>query len=358
MVLRLILTLCGMLVWAVRAQDSLQSIRTYYAQFHYGSIFAHSPEVENTKGARPFGIEMGMEWRSYSPKMYQQFRQYPAYGLALSYYDFDFGGLGRSLISYGYFCPMLSAHRRLEIRPKFGMGLAILSNPYHPTRNPSNASYSLPVSVYLQLGLEMYTYLSSKIAIGAGIHYQHVSNGGLKLPNKGINWPTFSMGIKLRPRCIQPPKVPDRASFQRVGYPIMYLLMGGRNVTSGALDWRWIYGLGGTWEYRFAQGHSMGIGVEVFEDRTLRHALDIAGRTSSGSLRTGVLIMHEFILGKLCFGQYLGWYPYRHQDLYPAWYQRYVLSYALTTHLRIGASLLAHLNVANYPDIRLIYRIK
>jgi hypothetical protein len=68
----------------------------------HGFIFAHSPLVENTKGANPTGIEVNFGWQKSDAIAWNLCNCYPRKGLLLAYYDYDTKILGKS-ISAAYF---------------------------------------------------------------------------------------------------------------------------------------------------------------------------------------------------------------------------------------------------------------
>ena len=61
----------------------------------YGSVFAHSPTVENTKGSRPSGIEMILSWQRNDRLIWNLCNCYPRKGLLLAYYNYDNQVLGK-----------------------------------------------------------------------------------------------------------------------------------------------------------------------------------------------------------------------------------------------------------------------
>ncbi|MGO8056267.1 hypothetical protein, partial [Rhizobium leguminosarum] len=48
---------------------------------HHGFIFAHSPAVENTKGANPTGVELSFAWQRNNADSWNMCRCFPRNGL-------------------------------------------------------------------------------------------------------------------------------------------------------------------------------------------------------------------------------------------------------------------------------------
>jgi hypothetical protein len=44
--------------------------------------------------------------------------------------------------------------------------------------------------MFLEVGLGLWIRVNDKWSINPSVNYQHISNGGMRQPNKGLNWPT------------------------------------------------------------------------------------------------------------------------------------------------------------------------
>ena len=165
----------------------------------HGFIFAHSPAVENTKGAKPTGAEFIINWRKSDAQAWNLCNCFPANGLLLAYYDYDSDILGRSYTAAYSLEPAYRIGKRNLLYLRLASGLSYLTNPYDSIKNPTNASYSSHVSGYLLLGLGVSFALNEKWRTNISANYQHESNGGLRQPNKGINWPTAGISFSYEP---------------------------------------------------------------------------------------------------------------------------------------------------------------
>lgn len=72
-----------------RQRDTLKDMFSIGAGIHHGFIFAHSPEVENTKGANPTGIELNFSWQRNDAYVWDLCNCFPRKGLLLAYFDYD-----------------------------------------------------------------------------------------------------------------------------------------------------------------------------------------------------------------------------------------------------------------------------
>lgn len=165
------------------------------AKIHYGFIIAHSIAVQNTAGSHPRGVEVEFFKQRVDTASWTLCHCYPAKGWNFSYFDFDNTVLGNGF-SVSYFLePSYRISKRAEFRFRGNIGFSYLTNPYHIQQNPANLSYSSHISGYVQLGVSGRYKIGRQWLALLGAQYQHLSNGGLKEPNKGINWPTISVGV-------------------------------------------------------------------------------------------------------------------------------------------------------------------
>jgi hypothetical protein len=75
------------------------------------------------------------------------------------------------------------------------------------------------------------------------------------------------------------------------------------------------------------------------------------------ALNISLLAGHEFIWGKFIFSQQLGFYIYEKTPYYNAWFHRWGLYRKISKNFMAGVNLKAHLNVANFFDVRFIYTL-
>jgi len=86
------------------------------------------------------------------------------------------------------------------------MGLSYLDNVYDERSNPENLFFSSEISGILLLNLTYNYLIKEQYQLNFSINYNHISNAGLKMPNKGMNFPTVSLGMDyiLRPVILKP----------------------------------------------------------------------------------------------------------------------------------------------------------
>ncbi|GAB3174332.1 acyloxyacyl hydrolase [Telluribacter humicola] len=336
----------------------VENISTLTLWGHYGSIFAHSVEVHNTAGSHPAGVHLdwGKQW--YGAGSWMRYGCLPRTGVTLAYYDYDNAVLGRSLTAAYYLEPTFPLSSRVLLGVRGAAGLSWLSNPYHPERNPTNMSYSTALSAYLSLGVSTYYRINQQWALALTGDYQHVSNGGFRQPNKGINWPTVGLGVDyaIRPVVLKRPANLNRQQNWRASESLndLYVFGGVQNVAAGESQQYPLIGGGITIRKQIGRTNTITAGVEAYKDYALKEKLARDTLTHLSSLRAGGLLGHEFLLGKVTFSQQLGIYLFRQAPYYPLLYHRWGLLYQLNRSYSAGVNLKVHGHVANFWDLRLV----
>src|SRR5215210_807176 len=164
----------------------------------HGFIFAHSEAVQNTKGSHPTGGEVILSWQRNNAAVWNLCNCFPRKGLLLAYYDYDNAILGKSMMAAYFLEPTYKLGKNTFFSFKGSAGVSYLTNPFDSLKNPSNQSYSTDLSVYLLVGLGVWFRMNDQVWLNASVNYQHESNGGLKEPNKGINWPTAGLALSYQ----------------------------------------------------------------------------------------------------------------------------------------------------------------
>jgi hypothetical protein len=339
---------------AFTQNDSTKSIFRLGGQLHYGTIFAHSPEVENTAGSYPWGLQLEANWQKISEKVWQNCLCYPQSGLVFSYYNYDNAVLGHSL-QVGYFLePTFYLSKRLQFTLRGIAGFSYLTNPFDSIKNPNNRSYSLPMSAYLNVAGGLQVRVNKFWHFQWQINYQHISNGGIKDPNKGINWITTSVGLLYT---LHPFEIPQRPKTPFQPHPEWereaFLFLSNKGAGVGQKERFMIFGAGGQIHKQIGRLSIVGGGTEVYWDGSLQERIRQAN-LSQNAWRWGVFAGHQFALGRFRFTQHLGLYLYNDTDFFHWWYHRWGLTYQVWQKWKVGFSMKAHRHIANFLDIRLL----
>lgn len=325
----------------------------------HGFIFAHSEEVENTKGNRPTGVEAVVSWQRTDSAIWSLCNCFPRRGFLLSYYDYDNRVLGRGATVAHFLEPLYRISNRTFFAFKGAMGLSYLTNPFDSVKNPFNRSYSTRINGYLLVGVGAWVQLSNRWWLNPSISYQHVSNGGMREPNKGINWPTAGLTLSYQPASgpYYTGKRPTTKFWktQPLRYDITVFGTARRNVDERGESRRMaLVGLAAQAGKQVGRINMLLAGVEASRDEELRTELKKDSLHAS-PVTAALTVGHEFLLGKFLFSQKLGLYVFDQTPYHDQLYHRWTFLYRPGRRLGIGFSLKAHRHIADYLDFRLSY---
>ncbi|SDG54987.1 Lipid A 3-O-deacylase (PagL) [Psychroflexus sediminis] len=326
--------------------------------FDYGYILKHSENLRELDDAYPLGL--GLEWSKIllTKNAWEFCNCLPRLGLSLAYWNWDNPDiLGDGILAMGFVEPYFRTHKRTNLFFSAGLGGIYLSKAYDAEQNPQNLSYSTDLSFALMLGAGINYRLTNVWNIGLQAKYNHTSNGGIRAPNKGINFPSISFRINksLEPivfpdfQKIENRKPPDKLSRISVTH-----FSGWSNASVGDRDKFYVLGLSGQYSQWIGRRSAVSVGSELILDYSRREQISL-DHQEDDFVQAAALIGHEFWLGKVSFSQQIGIYYYNDYRINDDIYQRYGLTYNFSKHILAGFSLKAHRHVADFFDLRIGY---
>ena len=370
---------CFVLFWVVLYPQGIRAQNNHYTdslkqavfggRLHYGSIFVHSFHVENTRGARPYGFELEYSKHFTDSNTFKQYHCYPRTGWSFNYTNYDKIFLGSAWSGAYFIEPQYKRGDKTNLLIRGTLGLSYLTNPFDSIKNPDNASYSLPLNFYLQLGAGVSYHISKHTSLYGMGNFFHNSNGDLAQPNRGVNYPNISLGVLYHTYSNNLPyykKVKDTSWRRRpvhIDASFFYTPKSGYNPQRQPKRY-FVAGVGITAVKEVSSSNALTLAGEIYYDDALRSIKDLINDDSPSTL-AGLLIGHEFLINKFSFRQEMGIYIYQHLKTYnelwgDRWhtlYQRYTINYNIKNHWYLGVSLLAHAQVADFFDGRVVYRI-
>ena len=291
-------------------EDNSNSLFSFAVKQHYGFIIIHSRSIRAIKDSYPIGTEFNFNWQKIDKKSWDLCHCYPRVGVLLSFFDFD----NKEILGYGFTAggfvePFFRTDKKFNISFRIASGLSFNTKPYDEHTNPENLSYSLPINEYSQLGLILHYRINSKIKVTASSNYNHISNGGLKQPNKGINYPTFGVGLDYTPHPISF-KNREKTDFkgikkQRYDLSIYYFP---KKILASAKYFT-VFGIS-TWiSQQVGRLSALTVDLELTWDHSLKWELQQLLKEKNYQ-RGGLLFGHEFLMGRFTFSQKIGAYIY------------------------------------------------
>ncbi|WP_245905084.1 acyloxyacyl hydrolase [Pontibacter mucosus] len=325
---------------------------------HYGFIIPHSDAIREVSYSHPRALELDLSLHFTSEKAWQYLQGYPRLGASFSYINFDnLQVLGDAYTFILYVEPFLSAHRRFSLSFRFGAGLSYQSNVYDSISNPQNQFYSTKIAFPLTANLMGNYILNDTWMLRAGGTYSHISNGGIRQPNKGINFPMATVGVDyaLRPADF-PERQQQKYSPQAPERYYLFALLGtGKDGRIDASEKFPLLGLTAYASQRVGRLSALAVGAEWVADFSLKNELE-EKKEDTDFGRGAMLAGHEFYIGRFRFNQMLGIYVYSPHKARDPVYQRWGLEYHTARGLYFGINLKAHRHVADFLDVRVGWR--
>lgn len=346
-----------LLVSELSAQSNGPDSTTVIAglNYHYGFIIAHSKDVVDISGSNPWGFTAEISRIRHTRKAWNTCNCISQNGISLSYFNLNNPAiLGKSANLILFSEPHL-VFGPVTVTLRAGAGLSYLTSVYDPIDNPQNLFFSRPVSGILLAQFSSKIRLSEHWKLRVGGLYNHISNGGTRQPNKGMNFPIVTAGLEFASNPLPFQKKsktgpPDRSIHYYAG---AFANTGAVDESGGDTQQRKpILGLQLGIYKPIANLHAFGSALEVVHDGTLK-ARALLDHDDYDHRIVSLLLRHHLLFGNFDFSQALGIYLFNQipgrQDVF----QRYALEHRLGQHLKIGFSLKAHLHVAEQMDVRI-----
>lgn len=323
---------------------------------YYGFIIPHSEKIRGISSTNPRGLDLDIGFHLKGDNAWRYCFCYPRAGIMLSWIDFDNKEiLGDALIITPYIEPFFSAEKRFSFSLKTGIGLAYLNNVYDPVTNPLNHFYSTSLSFLLLLNLNLNYMVSDNINLRLAANYNHISNGGNRQPNKGINFPTTGLGVDYffsKPE-FSVRTADDYISADKKLSAFRISAFFTSKEISDEDDKRYpVLGISPKFSYLLGRLSAVSSGLEFVSDASIKERISMEGLDNSDYRRFSAFIGHELLIGKFNFYQEFGVYlysPYKAKD--PV-YQRYGLEFMILDSISTGVSLKSHRHVADFLDFR------
>lgn len=339
------------------ADDSLKSVAAIGVKGHYGFVILHSQDIRPIGQSCPRGVSVDVSWHKLSRNAFNSCLCFPRMGVSTTYWGFDNPEvLGQGVTSVFFLEPFFRISQHAAFSFRSGFGLAYANKPYDEITNPDNLSYSTRLSFALELGANLNYHFSNKYMFALSANYNHISNGGMKEPNKGINYPTFGLGVYYYPEPFQFRKV-VREDWRTAGKKrnMFYFWISGtaKQLSGSAQLKRYpVIGVNGRVARQVSRINAINLGLDFLADGAHREEIKRSGE-SVDYLKAGMLIGNEFLLGKFNFSQQFGIYIYDPYNRDADVYQRYGLDYHISQKLFSGIGLKAHGHVADFLDFRI-----
>ncbi len=343
--------------------ETVYGIRT-----DYGTTVVHTPAVKSIGGARPIGFGFEYSKQAKDSATYHLCSAFPRVGLQLQYYHYFTPILGSSLMASYFIQPVYRLNDRFNFFYRASVGFSYSDNPFNPNSkiDTLNQNYSLRINPYLQITSGFGLRLSQHLSLDASGEFNHVSNGNVKRPNRGLNWLTASLSLVYNPNESVLPKYHRVHDKYWVGRPWNYTIgamyVAKQDYAGSAAAYQRMYAAGGFIEASKQIGriHAFVTGVQVYYNDLKIDAPNPAISYSPlkhSALLAGVYVGHEFLMGRFIFNQIIGTYITPHPAIYTNLFHQHSLRYLFDRHWQAGFGLKAHESDADFICLNALYRL-
>lgn len=325
------------------------------SQLSFGKILPHSKTIADLTNSYMWGWQADVSRIRYTKASWSICNCYSENGISLSYFNFNNPKELGSAINLALFAEPQLTLRRLFISLRAGMGVAYVTRVYHPDLNPRNLFFSTPWNGLLMLQLSTRYRLAPQWTLRLSASYHHISNGGKRQPNKGMNFPLIGLGVdyatkhqNLHPRARH--SRPDKTL--RYYAELSYNTRSLSEVNVASDERAVVWGLHAGLYKPIAHMHALGVGLELSHDGLLKELARQDPDTYDHRVLSA-LVMHHLLFGRFDFSPAIGFYIHKEYPEPNSVFQRYAMYYQMFEKLRVGFTLKAHLQVAEQMDVRL-----
>lgn len=308
-------------VTALFSQEEERKPFSLEADYFYGSILEHNPDIAHLITEHPAGIILSYNRKTYGFNDWERRYRYPDWGFTFTYQDMKNYYLGENYGLYGHY-NWYFFDRNLVIR--LGQGVAYATKPYDAETNFINNAYG---TSFLSTTFLKANFVKENLWNGLGFHAGftiiHYSNANLKAPNNSTNTFAFNVGLSYQfdhenfPEFIPLDDTPSSSYAEKIKYNLVFR-SGVNEADVNGLGQYPFYVVSGFVDKRINYKSTLQAGVDVFFSTFLEELIrfrSIAypedGLTGNEDYkRVGVFIGHELRFNKVAFVSQLGYYVY------------------------------------------------
>lgn len=337
---------------------------SFEGSFHFGKSLKHRDYITVDLSNYVFGAELNTEFKTYGKKHWHQRCGYPRWGVAFSYLNFaNPKQLGHSIGIMPNITADFFKKGKFRIFGRLGVGLTIITNPYHIINNPQNniiGSYLNNITAF-RVGFGVRVHKNIEIRPSAS--FTHSSNAASQFPNLGVNVPSLHFGICYIPSPVEDKDIvrvpkdslpkhnwkPQFSVMMGLGYREQGTQRGPKYIVTQLMVDAGIY---------ITQNQKLkaGIDLEYLQSthEFMRHNGGYGDHLFAKSSRVSLYLVHEWMFGRLSINTQAGFYLT--QNPLQPWfmYIRFIARYHFLDPFKhrvapyVGISMKAHKAVAEY----------
>jgi hypothetical protein len=337
------------------------------AKFNYGFTYAHHVELE-IFNSHLTAFEINLQQETYGKHKWERYYAYPLIGLSFWYSNLGKSpALGSGYSLYPFINFPLYRHKGFMLNFRFGLGVGYLTKRFDRLTNYKNLAIGSHLNASANISFEVRFRLSHRLILSGGFGLQHFSNGSLKLPNYGLNFPLANVGIAYRlarentligDRFIAPTD-PFEAIIRKTMEVNFGIGLGSKNMQAIFKKNFLVYHLYENTFFPVSRKSSVGFGLDISYDGSHESVLESRGTEVSNRmklLRPGINAAYELNMSKLKFIFNLGYYLGGMEKSNGPLYEKLSFQYNLSKSVFTNVMLKVHFGRADYICMGLGYR--
>jgi len=337
-------------------------------RIHGGVFLQHHFEMKRFDAHFPM-IEISLQRATYGQSQWEALYRYPMIGISYIYADLgNSKALGNAHALFPFINFPLNPDLDNSLNLKLGLGLAYLTNKFHPTENYQNfaigSHLNAAVSIYFDFRKKINS--RSNLILSAGL--THFSNGSMKTPNFGLNILSVSAGyaffLKKPNPYLSRKLLPELYKFEFDGKKWIsteaQLTTGLKDMSQETGQSHFVYNLAINALKRISMKSKVGIGFDLTYDASDKDILAQKGISFEKEwdlAKPGVNLAYEMLLDRTSFlfnvGMHLAGAERSEGDIY----QKLALKHLFTDQLFGTIALTVHFGKADYIGFGIGYRL-
>ncbi|WP_176955953.1 acyloxyacyl hydrolase [Catalinimonas alkaloidigena] len=339
--------MCWSLSGVLLAQSGAEkACFAYDAQAYYGAIFRYQRHTQQVLFTHPYSLEVTVNRLPTGRHDWERMYGGPTVGVTLSYTHFGTAHeLGRAVGATTQFRVPLRRFRHGWLEADPGLGVVYGNRPYDRETNPYQKAYSTHFSVLLRGNLNYYHTLADRWALVASLAFRHFSNGAMRNPNNGMNYPLVGVGVRYQPHGALVPIRPEPPTtpVEKTWHLHLAGAIAWKQVTFGTPR-KAVYQGNLMLMHRLGRYASLTLGTDLIHDPTFDR--DYAARLqeikNTDPWKAGVTVGGEMHIGTLGVLAQMGLMAYDPHLFNGRLYQRFGLRYQLTRRWFVQTTVRAY----------------
>ena len=324
----------------------------------YGMLSAYTSDTY-LKGTEVFGGDLWLGKQTTGQKEWEQWFDYPSYGLMLRFGAFNNPMLKWKAAALGYLNGHIFRRSFFSLNYEFGGGLVFFPHPYDSVTNPRNRFIGTPISAHFNMALSANFKITKQLDLKSMIVFSHSSNGAMRLPNIGVNMASGELGlryyVKNRPQYIK--TIDTIRRFSPINTLYFYAAPSFKQSRHDYFPDSYsndTYYFTSTLQFGFMrQGHPIfryGMGVEVFYNASMNAGLPDSLKSVQNCIAPGIYAGMELLYNRFVVHAGLGVYVYHPTKQYEPVYERFGCKVLLGKSRKhfVGVTIKAHNVTADY----------